>query len=153
VWRLYSIDDGWMTVWGALKEQQGKKWRTQRTCISGTLSTINPTWTGQRSNLGLCNNRVANSHLKPITASRSKMWFYQKCNFSSHNNATLQIAFLCNRNPAPNWNPVTSPDLFNYIHITQNGLQPGQGIFKERSKFLETLSIITKYTTSDKDEL
>jgi hypothetical protein len=61
--------------------------------------------------------------------------------------------FVSNRNPAPNWNPVSSPDVLDYIHITQNGLQPGQGIFKERSEFLETLPVITRYTTSDKDEL
>jgi len=64
-----------------------------------------------------------------------------------------KILFVCNRNPAPNWNPVSSPDVLDYIRITQNGLQPGQGIFKERSEFLETLPIITRYTTPDKDEL
>jgi hypothetical protein len=64
-----------------------------------------------------------------------------------------KMLFVCNRNPAPNWNPVSSPDLLDYIHITQNGLQPGQGLFKERSEFLETLPIITRYTTLDKDEL
>jgi len=64
-----------------------------------------------------------------------------------------KILFVCNRNPAPNWNPVSSPDVLDYIRITQNGLQPGQGIFKERSEFLETLPLITRYTTPDKDEL
>jgi hypothetical protein len=64
-----------------------------------------------------------------------------------------KMLFVCNRNPAPNWNPVSSPDVLDYIRITQNGLQPGQGLFKERSKFLETLPIITRYTTLDKDEL
>jgi hypothetical protein len=64
-----------------------------------------------------------------------------------------KMLFVCNRNPAPNWNPVSSPDVPEYIRITQNGLQPGQGLFKERSEFLETLPIINRYTTSDKDEL
>jgi len=64
-----------------------------------------------------------------------------------------KMLFVCNRNPAPNWNPVSSPDVLDYIRITQNGLQPGQGLFKERSKFLETLPLITRYATSDKDEL
>jgi len=64
-----------------------------------------------------------------------------------------KMLFVCNRNPAPNWNPVSSPDVLDYIRITQNGLQPGQGLFKERSEFLETLPVITRYTTSDKDEL
>jgi hypothetical protein len=63
------------------------------------------------------------------------------------------MLFVCNRNPAPNWNPVSSPDVLDYIRITQNGLQPGQGPFKERSEFLETLPLITRYTTSDKEEL
>jgi len=63
------------------------------------------------------------------------------------------MLFVCNRNPAPNWNPVSSPDVLDYIHITQNGLQPEQGLFKERSEFLETLPFITRYTSSDKDEL
>jgi hypothetical protein len=64
-----------------------------------------------------------------------------------------KILFVCNRNPATNWNPVSSPDVLDYICITQNWLQPGQGRFKERSEFLETLPVITTYTTSDKDEL
>jgi hypothetical protein len=64
-----------------------------------------------------------------------------------------KMLFVCNRNPAPNWNTVSSPDVLDYIRITQNGLQPGQGIFKERSEFLETLLVITRYTTLDKDEL
>jgi hypothetical protein len=68
-------------------------------------------------------------------------------------NATSQNAFVCNRNPATNWDPVSSPDVLDYIRITQNGLQPGQGLFKERSEFLETLPLITRYTTPDKDEL
>jgi hypothetical protein len=63
------------------------------------------------------------------------------------------ILFVCNRNPAPNWKPVSSPDVLDYIRITQNGLQPGQGLFKELSEFLETLPLITRYTTLDKDEL
>jgi len=61
--------------------------------------------------------------------------------------------FVCNRNPAPNWNPVSSTDVLDYIRITQSGLQPEQGLFKERSEFLETLPVITRYTTLDKDEL
>jgi hypothetical protein len=64
-----------------------------------------------------------------------------------------KMLFVCNRNPAPNWSPVSSPDVLDYICVTQNGLQPGQGIFKERSEFLETLPFINRYTTSDKDEL
>jgi hypothetical protein len=64
-----------------------------------------------------------------------------------------KMLFVCNRNPAPNWNPVSSPDVLDYIRITQNGLQPEQGIFKERSEFLETLPLITRYATSDKDKL
>jgi len=64
-----------------------------------------------------------------------------------------KMLFVCNRNPAPNWNPVSSPDVLDYIRITQNGLQPGQGLFKERSEFLETLPFVTRYTTLDKDEL
>ena len=76
-------------------DANGKKWRTQRrTSTSGTLSIINPTWTGQGSNLGLCSNRVANSHLTPITASCNKMWFYQNCDFSSHNKCYLTKYFL-----------------------------------------------------------
>jgi len=59
--------------------------------------------------------------------------------------------FVCNRNPAPNWNPVSSPDVLDYVRITQSGLQPGQGLFKERSDFLETLPLISRYTTSDRD--
>ena len=73
----------------------GENWCTQRkTCTSATLSTINPTWTGQGSNLGLCSNRVANSHLKPITASWQKMWFYQNCDLSSPNKWNLTNQFL-----------------------------------------------------------
>jgi hypothetical protein len=68
-------------------------------------------------------------------------------------NATLQNAFVCNRNPAPNWNPVTLPDVLAYIRITQNGLQPGKKKKKKRSEFLETLPLTTRYTTPDKDEL
>jgi hypothetical protein len=64
-----------------------------------------------------------------------------------------KMPFVCYRNPAPNWNPVSSPDVLDYVRITQNGLQPGQGLFKERSEFLETLPFINRYTTSDKDEL
>jgi len=63
------------------------------------------------------------------------------------------MLFVYNRNPAPNWNSVSSPDVLDYIRITQNGLQPGQGLFKERSEFFETLPAITRYTNSDKDEL
>ena len=73
----------------------GENWRTQRkTCTSVTLSTKNPTWTGQGSNMSLCSNRVANSHLRPITASRNKMWFYQNCDFSSPNKCYLTKCFL-----------------------------------------------------------
>jgi len=64
-----------------------------------------------------------------------------------------KMLFVCNRNPAPNWNPVSSPDVLDYVRITENGLQPGQGLFKERSEFWETLPVITRYKTSDKDEL
>jgi len=66
---------------------------------------------------------------------------------------SLWVNFAHTGNPAPNWNPVSSPDVLDYIRITQNGLQPGQGLFKERSEFLETLPILTRYTTLDKDEL
>jgi len=61
--------------------------------------------------------------------------------------------FVYDRNQAPNWKPVSSPDVLDYVRNTQNGLQQGQGLFKERSEFLETLPVITRYTTSDKDEL
>jgi hypothetical protein len=64
-----------------------------------------------------------------------------------------KMLFVCNRNPAPNWNPVSSPDVLDYIRITQNGLQADQGLSKERSEFLETLPFINRYTASDKDEL
>jgi hypothetical protein len=64
-----------------------------------------------------------------------------------------KMLFVCNRNPAPNWNPVSSPDVLDYIRITRNGLQPGQGIFKERSEFWDSLPFMNRYTTSDKDEL
>jgi hypothetical protein len=63
------------------------------------------------------------------------------------------LLFVCNRNPAPNWNPVSSPDVLDYIRITQNGLQPGQGIFKERSEFLDLQPFITSLTTSDETEV
>jgi hypothetical protein len=63
------------------------------------------------------------------------------------------MLFVFNRNPAPNWNPVYSPDVLDYVRITSNGLEPGQGLFKERSEFLESLHVITRYTTPDKDEL
>jgi len=43
---------------------------------------------------GLCSNRVANSHLKPITASWHKMWFYHNCDFSSPNKCYLTKYFL-----------------------------------------------------------
>jgi hypothetical protein len=66
---------------------------------------------------------------------------------------TYKTLFVCNRNPAPNWNPVSSPDVLDYIRITQNGLQPGQGIFKERSEFLDSLPLITSYTTSEEEEV
>jgi len=59
------------------------------------------------------------------------------------------MLFVCNRNPAPNWKPVSSPDVLDFVHITQNGLLQGQGLFKERSEFFETLPFITRYTTSD----
>jgi hypothetical protein len=36
---------------------------------NATLSSINPTWIGRGSKLGLCSNRVANNHLKTITVS------------------------------------------------------------------------------------
>jgi hypothetical protein len=64
-----------------------------------------------------------------------------------------KMLFVCNRNPAPNWKPVSSPDVLDYVRITQNGPQPGQGLFKERSEFWETLPVITRHKTSDKDEL
>ena len=64
-----------------------------------------------------------------------------------------KIIFVCNRNPARNWNPVSSPDVLDYIRIAKDGLQPGQGLLKERSEFLESLPLVTSYTTSDKDEL
>jgi hypothetical protein len=60
-----------------------------------------------------------------------------------------KMLFVSNRNPAPNWNPVSSPDVLDYIRISQNGLQPGQGLFKERSEFLESLPVTTRYTTLD----
>jgi hypothetical protein len=63
------------------------------------------------------------------------------------------MLFVCNRNPAPTWNPVSSPDVLDYIHITQNGLQPGQGLFKERSEFWDSLPFKNGYTTSDEEEL
>jgi hypothetical protein len=63
------------------------------------------------------------------------------------------MLLVCNRNPAPNWNPVSSPEVLDYIHITQNGLQPGQGLFKGRSEFLDTLPFMNGFTTSVKDEL
>jgi hypothetical protein len=63
------------------------------------------------------------------------------------------MLFVCNRNPAPNWNSVSSPEVLDYIHITQNGLQPGQGLFKGRSEFWDTLPFMNAYTTSVKDEL
>lgn len=66
---------------------------------------------------------------------------------------TLWVNFARTGNPASNWNPVSSPDVLDYIRITQDGLQPGQGLWKERSEFLESLPVITRYTTSDKDEL
>jgi len=66
---------------------------------------------------------------------------------------TYKTLFVCNRNTAPNWKPVSSPDVLDYVRITQNGLQPGQGIFKERSEFLDSLPLITSPTTSDMDEL
>jgi len=66
---------------------------------------------------------------------------------------SLWVNFARTGNPAKNWNPVSSPDVLDYVRITQNGLKPGQGIFKERSEFLETLPFITRYTTLDKDEL
>jgi len=53
-----------------------------------------PHRTGQGSKLGLCSNRVANSHLKPITASWHKMWFYQNCDFSSPTKCCLTKCFL-----------------------------------------------------------
>jgi hypothetical protein len=61
------------------------------------------------------------------------------------------VVFVFNRNPAPNWNPVSSPDVLDYICITKNGLQPGQGIFKNRSEFLDSLPFITSDTTSDEE--
>jgi hypothetical protein len=64
-----------------------------------------------------------------------------------------KMLFVCNRNPAPNWNPVSSPDVLDYVHITGNGLQPGQGLLKERSEFWESLPFMNRYKTSDKDEL
>jgi hypothetical protein len=64
-----------------------------------------------------------------------------------------KMLFVCKRNPAPNWKPVSSPDVLDYVRITQNGLQPGQGIFKQRSEFLDSLPFITRYTASDKEEL
>jgi len=82
------------------------------------------------------------------------MWYYQNCDFSSPNKCYItNCFFFCNRNPAPNWNPVPSPDVLDYIPITGNGLQGGQGLFKEHSEFLETLPLITRYTILDKDEL
>jgi hypothetical protein len=66
---------------------------------------------------------------------------------------TYKILFVCNRNPAPKWNPVSSPDVLHYVRITQSGLQPGQGLFKERSEFWDTLPFMNGYTTSDKEDL
>jgi len=60
---------------------------------------------------------------------------------------------VCNRHPAPNWKPVSSPDVLDYIRITQNALQPGQGPFKQRSEFLDSLPLITSLTTSDEEEV
>jgi hypothetical protein len=63
------------------------------------------------------------------------------------------MLYVCNRNPAPNWKPISSPDVLDYVRITGNGLQPGQGLFKERSEFWDTLTFVNGYTTSVKDEL
>jgi hypothetical protein len=63
------------------------------------------------------------------------------------------MLFVCNRNPAPNWKPVSSPDVLNYVRITQNGPQPGQGPFKKRSKFVDSLPFITSLTTADEEEV
>jgi len=64
-----------------------------------------------------------------------------------------KMLFVCNSNPAPNWKPVSSPDVLDYVRITQNGLQPEKGIFKKRSKFLDSLPFITSLTTSDEEEV
>jgi len=63
------------------------------------------------------------------------------------------MLFVCNRNPAPNWNPVSSPYVLDYIRITQNGLQAGQGIFKERIEFLNSLPFISRITASVEEEV
>jgi hypothetical protein len=61
------------------------------------------------------------------------------------------MLFVCNRNPAPNWHPVSSPDVLDYVRITQNGLQPGQEPFEQRSEFWDTLPFVNGYTTPDQD--
>jgi len=43
--------------------------------------------------------------------------------------------------------------VLDYVRITQNGLQPGQGPFKKRSKFLDSLPFITSLTTADEEEV
>ena len=68
-------------------------------------------------------------------------------------NVTLQNAFCLKQESSTKMESCFFPDVLDYIHITQNGLKPEQGHFKERSEFLETLPFITRYTTSDKDEL
>jgi hypothetical protein len=63
------------------------------------------------------------------------------------------MLFVSSTNPAPNWHPVSSPDVLHYMRITQNGLQPGQGPFKKRSEFWDTQPFVNGYTTPVEDEL
>ena len=146
----------WMNVYGTLEQwyNRGKLMYSEKTCSSPTLSTINPTWTEQGSNLGFCSKRVGKSHLTPITdLMKQNVILTEPWLQFTYQMLLYKMLFLSNRNPAPNWNPVSSPDVLDYIRITGKGLQPGQGLFKERSEFLDSLPFIYTNTTTDRDEL